>query len=438
MKAIPARHRLPLFLRIFGVMLFALLGAQLLDFAMLVSVPPPTPRLYPIAEVAQVLHGDVPGNGDYHVSIEWAPPPDDGQPHGEHVRQRLAERLGASVDDVHVVIDRPPLFMGPPRPRRYEHAHGEQGEILFGHFTAAYRMADGRWRVVRVRHQGIEPWHWRILLWLLGTLVAALPFAWLVARHVAKPIGLFAAAAERLGRDPRAPPLLLDGPAEVALAAGAFNEMQARIGRYVEDRVTMAAAMAHDLRTPLMRLALRVEKVGPAERSAMETDIGEMKEMIAAALAFVRDTGRPPRRQKLSLRALTESVADGMVDMGADVTVEPGEDLVIEADVAGLKAMLSNLIGNAVTYAGQARVRIARPDGHALIEVADDGPGLPEALLERVFEPFFRAEPSRNRETGGSGLGLASARAVARAHGGDVTLFNRAGGGLLARVLLPL
>jgi two-component system, OmpR family, sensor kinase len=196
--------------------------------------------------------------------------------------------------------------------------------------------------------------------------------------------------------------------------------------------------MAHDLRTPLMRLSLRVEKVGPELRPAMEADIAEMSEMIGASLAFVRDTGRTPRRQKLSLRALVESVADEMTDLGADVTVELGDDIVIDADVAGLKSLLANLIGNAIVYAGQARVRIARPDGHALIEVADDGPGLPDDLLERVFEPFFRAEPSRNRETGGSGLGLASARAVARAHGGDVELLNRAGGGLLARVLLPL
>jgi signal transduction histidine kinase len=214
--------------------------------------------------------------------------------------------------------------------------------------------------------------------------------------------------------------------------------MQARIRRYVDDRVTMAAAMAHDLRTPLMRLSLRVEKAGPDLRPAMEADIAEMREMIGAALAFVRDIGRPPRRQKLSLRALVESVADEMADIGADVMVELGDDIVIEADVAGLKSLLANLIGNAVAYAGHARVRIARPDGHALIEVADDGPGLPDDMLERVFEPFFRAEPSRNRETGGSGLGLASARAVARAHGGDITLINRAEGGLLARVLLPL
>jgi signal transduction histidine kinase len=214
--------------------------------------------------------------------------------------------------------------------------------------------------------------------------------------------------------------------------------MQARIRRYVDDRVTMAAAMAHDLRTPLMRLALRVEKVPADVRADMTADIAEMKEMIGAAIAFVRDTSRAPRRQKLSLRPLVESVAEDLADHGADVAVEPGPDIVIDADVAGLKSLLANLIGNAVQYAGAARVSVARAEGHALIEVADDGPGLPEDMLERVFEPFFRAEPSRNRATGGTGLGLASARAVARAHGGDVVLANRAEGGLLARAMLPL
>lgn len=428
--------RPPLFLRIFGVMLAALIAAQLLDFALLVSVPPPTPRIYPIAEVAQQLRGEARDMVTYRVSETSSPPGDADDQRAMHQRRELAQRLGVGQDDVRLSFDRPPLFLSPIRRPRWKEDMREP--VLFGHFSAALHLPDGRWRVVRPASHGIEPWHWRMLLWLLGLLVAVAPFAWWVARRIAQPIGLFAAAAERLGRDPRADPMPVAGPAEVAMAAEAFNEMQARLRRYVDDRVTMAAAMAHDLRTPLMRLSLRVEKAGPELRGPMEADIHEMREMIGNALAFVRDIGRPPRRQKLSLRALVESVADEMADLGADVTVELGDDVVIEADVAGLKALLANLIGNAVAYAGQARIRIARPDGHALIEVADDGPGLPEDLLERVFEPFFRAEPSRNRETGGSGLGLASARAVARAHGGDVTLVNRAEGGLLARVLLPL
>lgn len=429
--------RPPLFLRIFGVMLAALIGAQLLDFALLLTVPPPTPRLYPITEVVQLLRGEGAANTLYRVSETPRPPNDDPDPRTDRLRALLSERLGAPADHVRLDFERPPLFLGPPM-RRFRPPEGGGRELLFGEFSAAYLTPGGYWRVVKPALHGVEPWHWRMLMWLFGLLIGVAPFAWLVARRVAQPIGLFASAAERLGRDPRAEALPLDGPAEVAMAAAAFNEMQARIRRYVDDRVTMAAAMAHDLRTPLMRLSLRVEKAAPDLRGAMEADIHEMREMIGTALAFVRDIGRPPRRQKLSLRALVESVGDEMVDLGADVTVEPGEDVVIEADVSGLKALLANLIGNAVAYAGQARVRIARPDGHALIEVADDGPGLPEDLLERVFEPFFRAEPSRNRETGGSGLGLASARAVARAHGGEVTLINRAEGGLLARVLLPL
>ena len=436
MRAGRAWVRPPLFLRIFGVMLAALIAAQLLDFALLISVPPPTPRIYPVAEVAQQLRGEARDIATYRVSETFSPPGDEDDPRAMHQRAELAQRLGVRQADVRLDFDRPPLFLTPIRRPHWK--DGPREPVLFGHFIAAMHLPDGRWRVVRPAGRWIEPWHWRMLLWLLVLLAAVAPVAWWVARRIAQPIGLFAAAAERLGRDPRADPIPVEGPAEVAKAAEAFNEMQARIRRYVDDRVTMAAAMAHDLRTPLMRLSLRVEKAGPELRAPMEADIHEMREMISTALAFVRDIGRPPRRQKLSLRALVESVADEMADLGADVTVEPGDDIVIEADVAGLKALLANLIGNAVVYAGQARIRIARPDGHALIEVADEGPGLPDDLLERVFEPFFRAEPSRNRETGGSGLGLASARAVARAHGGDIRLINRAEGGLLARVLLPL
>lgn len=428
--------RAPLFLRIFWVMLAALLCAQLLDFAMLLALPPPTPHLYPVVEVARALREGAPVSGDYRLSQRDDPPHQSSDPRADEMRALLAQRLGVAPDAVRLEMERPPLFIGPVP--RHEHFHGEGREILFGHFSAALRMADGQWRVVRPAPRGIEPWHFRVLLWLLGSVVAVLPFAWLVSRRVAQPIGLFASAAERLGRDPRADPLPLGGPPEVEMAAQAFNEMQARVRRYVEDRMTMAAAMAHDLRTPLMRMALRVEKVAPDQRAALESDIAEMREMINASLAFVRDTARPPRRQRLSLRALVESVADEMSDLGADVMVAVGEDVVIEADVAGMKALLANLIGNAVAYAGAARVRIARIDGEAVVEIADDGPGLPDDLLERVFEPFFRAEPSRSRETGGTGLGLASARAVARAHGGEVRLSNREPGGLLARVTLPL
>ena len=439
-------RRLPLFMRIFAVMLAGVLGAQALDFGLLLLTPPPEPHLYPITDVAAALLGQPVSAATYRVTEETTPPDGggDGSRHVERLRLLLAQRVGADPRRVTIDLPRPPLFDGPQIGRRFDR-HGprtpegrETHEFLFGRFAASLKLPGGDWRVVRPAARGLEPWHWRMLLWLAGSLLAVAPFAWLVSRRVAKPIGLFAAAADRIGRDPRGSPMTVAGPPEVALAATAFNEMQARIRRYVEDRVTMAAAIAHDLRTPLMRLALRVEKVPMPVRAEIEADIVEMKDMIGAALAFVRDTARPLRRQRMSLRALVESVADGMVDMGADAVVAAGPDIVVEADVAALKTLVANLVGNAVKYAGSARIAITRVDGHAEIAVTDDGPGVPEEQIDRLFEPFYRLEPSRNRETGGSGLGLASARAVARAHGGDVTLDNRAGGGLRARATLPL
>ena len=127
-----------------------------------------------------------------------------------------------------------------------------------------------------------------------------------------------------------------------------------------------------------------------------------------------------------------------MTDMGNDVTLDPGEAIVVEGNPAALKALMSNLVGNSVKYAGRARMSLGVEDGQAVIEVTDDGPGIPDEDLDRVFEPFFRSEPSRNRDTGGIGLGLASVRAVARAHGGDAVVENRPERGLRARVTLPV
>jgi signal transduction histidine kinase len=163
-----------------------------------------------------------------------------------------------------------------------------------------------------------------------------------------------------------------------------------------------------------------------------------MQAMISAAMTYVRDTSTPGVRRALDLRSLAETVVDDLSDRGDHATLDSGEPVVLDGNPVALKSMLSNLVCNAVKYAGGAEVSFDRIDGHVVIEVRDDGPGIPAEDLERVFEPFFRGEPSRNRDTGGIGLGLASARAVARAHGGDVVLENRKGAGLLARVTLPV
>ncbi len=432
----------PLFLRIFALMLLTVLLVQLLNFAAVLLMPPPTPVIYSTSRIATVMRSGADPTGLLVAHISHVGPRSIEDARDRRLARLIAGDLGVPATAVTVEGHRfgPPTMVGafraavpmsPPQ-RRYALDNG-----LFGSFTVSLKLAPNAWRVVRPVSGATGPWRTRIILWLLVAMAVAAPIAWALARRVAKPIGLFAAAAERLGRDPRAEPLPVRGPPEIAEAAHAFNVMQGRLNRYVEDRTMLIAAVAHDLRTPLMRLSLRLEKAPDAIRLASEDDIREMSDRIGAAMAFVRDMTRHASRQRLDLRSLAESVTDDFGDRGAPVTLANGGPLTMEGDMPALKALLANLVDNAVKYAGSADVRLFRAAGDVVIEVADTGPGLDQCDLDQAFEPFFRAERSRNRGTGGSGLGLASVRAVARAHGGEAGLENRPDGGLLARVVLP-
>lgn len=310
-------------------------------------------------------------------------------------------------------------------------------ELRFPPFIASVQLPDGQWATVSPPSSLWSPWHSRILLTFVGTLALLLPLAWWMARRLARPIRLFAEAAERLGSDPHAPPLAETGPTEVRNAAHAFNDMQAKLNRYVEGRTQMVAAIAHDLRTPLTRLRFRAEQAEPDIRDQMAADIEQMNGMISQALAYVRGETVREARAPLDLAALAASVVDDLAEIGADVRVEATGPVTVLGESLNLRRALANLIENAVKFAGAAEVAVAYVDGLAVVTVADTGPGLPPDELETVFEPFQRGEKSRNRNTGGAGLGLAVARGVARAHGGDVVLSNREGGGLVARLTLP-
>jgi signal transduction histidine kinase len=202
----------------------------------------------------------------------------------------------------------------------------------------------------------------------------------------------------------------------------------------------MVGAIAHDLRTPLTRLRFRIEALPDDQKAKIEADLDQMEAMISAALTFVRDASQPGERTPLELSSLVESLCDEMSETGAaSAEIETGEKVVLEGDPMALRRLFANLLDNAVKFGGgRARARVFRQDAHAVVEIDDDGPGIPAQDAERVFEPFYRREPSRNRQTGGAGLGLAIVRSIARGHGGDVALVNRRGGGLTARVLLPL
>jgi signal transduction histidine kinase len=258
------------------------------------------------------------------------------------------------------------------------------------------------------------------------------------ARRVTVPLGRFAQAAGRLGTDVNTPPMAEAGPSEIVQAARAFNQMQERIQRLVDDRTRMLAAIAHDLRTVLTRLRLRAELIDDAEQQGKAiADLDAMATMLDETLAFARDDSAGEARQDVDLAALVRSLCDDMADAGQSVRYLGPDRLRFAGRPVALRRALANLIDNAVKYGREAEVGLQTQRDAIRLAIEDRGPGIPAAAREQVFQPFFRLEPSRSRATGGTGLGLAVARTIVHRHGGEIALDDRPGGGLVVRVTLP-
>jgi signal transduction histidine kinase len=286
---------------------------------------------------------------------------------------------------------------------------------------------------------GTAAWSPGAMASTLVMAVAIIGFSWWASGWITAPLSDFARAAERLGMDVNAPPLAEDGPEEVRAAARAFNQMQKRIRSFVEDRLRMLAAMSHDLRGPITRLRLRTEQlaIGGDAQDKMLADLDEMALMVDSSLAFARDEAAEETSQPVDLAALITTLCDDALDAGYPADFAWEGRLVYRGRPLALKRLFANLIDNAVRYGQRAEVYLSASPQHVQVVVEDDGPGIPSDQMENVFKPFFRLERSRNKRTGGIGLGLATARSIARAHGGDVVLENRPGGGLRATVTLP-
>lgn len=309
---------------------------------------------------------------------------------------------------------------------------------LLGGFTAALQQPDGRWRsVVSPPRRFSTAFKTQVALLFVAGLLAMLPLAWWFSRALAAPIRRFAEAADRLGRNPNAEPLQRSGPSEIVQAADSFNAMQARLNRLINERTHMVAAIAHDLRTPLARLAFRLEGLQPPLRDKTIADIDEMKAMISAALDFIHNDSRRGTRAPLDFRLLVESVVDDASDTGAEVSFVAGQAITLDGDPLSLRRMVMNLLENALKYGKRARLQLQRDGADCVLWIDDDGPGIDPAQHEQLFLPFFRGENSRNRDTGGIGLGLSVAHSIVLAHGGEITLTNRPEGGLRVCVELP-
>lgn len=301
------------------------------------------------------------------------------------------------------------------------------------------RLSDGSWAnfgLALARPSSLLS-HSSILSTLIMAVGIAL-FSVLATRWIGRPLATFARAADRLGRDVNAPPLPAGGPKEVRSAAAAFNGMQDRIRRFVEDRTRMLAAISHDLRSPITRLRLRTEMLPEGEqRTRMLADLADMEDMVASALEFARGEGTDEAVQTIDLAATLEAICDNATDTGLPAEYAWSGRLVCSCRSLALKRALANLIENAARYGGKARVQAARHGRDIRVVIEDDGPGIPPEALDKVFTPFYRLEQSRNRRTGGMGLGLTVARTIVRAHGGDITLDNKPEGGLRVTATLP-
>ena len=320
---------------------------------------------------------------------------------------------------------------------------GDERDIDAGLVDAVVRVSvkvsDSLWFNARIGliTEGANDRTRGLLTQVIVTLFVAAIALWGL-RRATRPLTLFVGAAERLGVDVNAEPLAESGPAEVRRAARAFNTMQTRIKRFIQDRTQMLAAISHDLRTPITRMKLRAEFVDDDEqRAKMLRDLDEMEAMIATTLSFARDDAANEPTRSVDVADVLVSIAGDLRQAGGNATYSGPDRLLLTARPMALKRALTNLADNAVKYGKCARIALYRHASEIEITVDDDGPGIPESEKERVFSPFYRIESSRSRETGGTGLGLTITRNAILSMGGTVELMNRPGGGLRARVTLP-
>ena len=301
------------------------------------------------------------------------------------------------------------------------------------------QLHDGRWaRFDTELPAAADTLPWRLVLTLAVLLLATLGLSWLAVRWVVQPLRVLAQAAQSLGEDLARPPLPEGGPTEVRQATQAFNTMQRRLALFIDERTRMLTALSHDLKTPLTRMRLRTELLDDDEaRTRFEADLQEMETMVTQTLDFMRGLGGHEARTAIDVNALLQALQADQQAMGRSVAIE-GRALQPYVGVPTLlRRALGNLVDNAVLYGDSATLHVDDAPDRLTLTVLDEGPGLPPAELERVFEPFYRLESSRNRATGGTGLGLSIARSIARLHGGDVVLHNRPLGGLAAVLRLP-
>jgi len=415
----------PIAVSIFALVIGAVLVAAVIYFAITFRGPPPKDRSRGLESIAAALRTDhQPGDAGpaLRITTRATPPASPDLREDAALAGRLADLLDTPVTRIVVLVE--------PGPRLFENA-------LTFRFAAAWRIGD-RWRVVEDRPPlFLTHWHWITLgAMLVAILLLALP-TWWFARAISRPLREI---AERTATAHPGVPLTalpVGGPIEVRQLAHAVTRMHDRLTRYAEGRTIMLAAIAHDLGTPLTRLAFWVEQLPDSARARAVTDIEEMRAMIAAVLRLARDEAGSSVDVRIDLGSLLDSLVEDMSMAGAAVSSTVGPRAVMRGDPQALRRLFTNLMENALRFGERASLRWETTSKRVEVTIDDHGPGFDPASADRLFEPFVRGDPSRNRATGGTGLGLAIVRSIVEAHGGTIALLNYDRGGRVI-VSLPL
>ncbi len=371
--------------------------------------------------------------------------------HSEAVQQELMTVFGDSAEEVDVTVlpsSNDESFLeaileGLGRDIRrtfsLERTHRSTPPARPTYANISAPLKSGQWLNVVVTPRGRGGPHASPLLVQFATMAAISAIGIvLVLSRLTQPLKELAQAAAALGRGESTAKLEEKGPREVQDTIRAFNDMQERLSRFVHDRTKMLAALGHDLRTPITTLKLRAEFIEEDEvRQKILETLDEMLEMAEATLSFAREEAAQEKTRLVDVGALISTVCADLADTGFPVECADTGSFTIRCRPSGLKRAFRNLVENAIAYGRRARVFVEHKRGDVAVMIDDDGPGIPMAEMERVFGPFVRLENSRNMDTGGVGLGLAIARSIVRNHGGDITLQNRAEGGLRVTITLP-
>ncbi len=325
------------------------------------------------------------------------------------------------------------MHTGQPYQARVSRQAGQQS------LTASVPLGDRGWLVLEIPDLSPPPGRWKVLaIWLLLIVLGSAAISVHVARRLTRPLQLLEDAVDRVGPDGTLEPIPESGSAEVQAAARALNRLSAQLKGAMESRMRLVAAAGHDLRTPMTRMRLRAEFIEEdADRAKWLADLQELDLIADSAIRLVREEVGPDGLEPLRLDLLLRQIAEELHGLGQAVALGAMPALTVVAGPIALKRALRNLIANAATHGGGARVGLSRRGAQAVIRIEDDGPGVPPELLDRIFEPFFRVDQARRKSFAGAGLGLAIAREIVERHGGSIAISNRDPHGLAQVCILP-